>query len=110
METNLTRLTLCLLTFAAGCTEVLGIPTEKEVQMSLAAGNDQTGAVGSALGTPFIVTVEDASHAPVAGVQVAFVVTTGGGGLSPANAMTDAQGHAQTVLTVGASGANTVEA
>jgi adhesin/invasin len=57
------------------------------------AGNAQTGAVGAALATRPAVTVRDAGNNPVAGVQVNFVVTTGGGS-GNGTATTDASGVA----------------
>ena len=79
-------------------------------KLLLASGNNQRGMPGVALHAPFAVTVEDASGNPVSGFMVAFAVTAGSGSVSSASVATDAQGQAQTTLTPGTSGANTVEA
>ncbi len=75
------------------------------------SGDGQAGVAGTSLGAPFVVTVEDLSGNPAAGVSVTFSVTGGGGSLSTVTATTDAQGEAQTTLTLGAAtGTNTVTA
>ena len=49
--------------------------------------------------------------APVPGAAVTFAAVSGGGSVSPAQAVTDAQGYAQTVLTAGpAAGLNEITA
>ncbi|MCO5170525.1 MAG: Ig-like domain-containing protein [Planctomycetes bacterium] len=80
-------------------------------QIALTSGNNQSGPAGTALANPLVVTVRDASDAPVAGFMVQFQVTAGGGSLSAATVATDAQGRAATTLTLGATaGTNTVVA
>jgi hypothetical protein len=71
------------------------------VQLAVVAGDKQTGTAGAALPLPLVVAVTDASNDPVAGASVAFAVPAGS--LSVTNAFTDSQGHAQTMLTLGAS-------
>ena len=58
------------------------------------AGDGQSGVVGTAVATAPSVIVLDASNAPMAGVTVAFVVTSGGGSLAAATATTAASGVA----------------
>jgi adhesin/invasin len=80
-------------------------------QIVSVSGDNQSGPPATALASPFVVRVQDASQNPVAGVTVAFAITAGGGSLSAASAMTDASGQASTLLTLGAqAGANTVVA
>ena len=75
------------------------------------SGGDQQGPAGAALDEPFGVVVRDQNGDLLAGVQVAFTVTAGGGTLSSATATTNANGQAATTLTLGREpGTNTVEA
>ena len=77
------------------------------------SGDTQTGNPGATLANPFVVEVKDgASTAKTfAGVPVTFAVTAGGGTLSATSATTDANGRAQTKLTLGSTGGtNTVTA
>ena len=74
------------------------------------SGDDQTGTAGSRLSDPFIVEVRDQDDVAFAGVPVTFSVTAGGGSLSTTTDTTDANGHASTRLTLGATGADTVVA
>ncbi|MBF0190917.1 MAG: Ig-like domain-containing protein [Magnetococcales bacterium] len=75
------------------------------------AGTDQTATVGTALTTPFTVTVKDANNNVVPNATVNFAVATGGGSVNPATATTNANGQASTTLTLGTTaGANSVTA
>ena len=75
------------------------------------AGNNQVGAAGSALAESLAVIVHDQGGAPLAGVNVTFAVTAGGGSVSPATRVTDAAGIAKTRRTLGPSaGTQTVSA
>ena len=69
-------------------------------RVSVVTGFTGTGAVSTALATPFTVEVLDAAGAPVSGVTVAFTAT--GATVSPAAATTNAQGRASTTVTLGA--------
>ena len=74
-------------------------------------GDDQEGTAGVLLAEPFVVSVVDEDGAAMAGVDVSFAVTAGGGTLSSATATTNANGRARTWLTLGSElGTNTVEA
>jgi adhesin/invasin len=77
--------------------------------VAIFSGNNQAGGAGTALPNPLVVMVNDANANPVAGVNVTFAATAGGGTLSPASMATGANGQAQTSLTPG-SGNNTVTA
>ena len=75
------------------------------------SGDGQSGHTGAALAAPFVVAIEDAEGGPVAGFAVGFAVVAGGGTVSEASVVSDAQGRAQTKLTLGAAvGSNRVEA
>jgi hypothetical protein len=79
--------------------------------ITLVSGNSQSGTVGQALSSPFVVKVTDASSNPVSGVSVTFAVTAGGGTVTPATVSSDSQGLASATLTLGSvAGANTVTA
>lgn len=77
-------------------------------------GDGQTGVRGTALAKAFTVRVVDAAGRPVAGVQVTFRVTGGGGsfgGSGQVNVTTNASGLAEATLTLGAAaGVNTATA
>ena len=73
------------------------------------SGDNQQGPLGTALPNPFVVEVKDQFSKAFKGVPVIFTVTTGGGVLSTQTAATDADGRAQTTLTLGIKpGPNTV--
>ncbi|MEH2191990.1 MAG: N,N-dimethylformamidase beta subunit family domain-containing protein [Nostoc sp.] len=67
------------------------------------SGDNQTGAVGTALPNPFVVQIKNNAGNAQSGVTVNFAVTSGGGSVSPASAVTNASGQASTILTLGAS-------
>jgi hypothetical protein len=64
------------------------------------SGDAQSGIVGSVLAQPLVVTLSDGGGSPVAGETIRFAVTTGGGSLSAASGVTNAQGEASTSLTL----------
>ena len=79
-------------------------------RIRIVSGNDQEGAPGAALAGPFTVEVQDGNSVAFAGVPVTYAVTAGGGTLSAANATTDANGRAESILTMGPDAeTNTVE-
>ncbi len=78
--------------------------------LAISSGGDQEGPPGSALANPFEVEVRDQSDKPLAGVQVTFSVTAGGGTLSATSVMTDSDGRAESILTLGPDpGTNSVD-
>jgi plastocyanin len=84
-------------------------PTPNAIAVS--AGNSQVGAAGTALPESLAVIVRDVSGAPLAGVNVTFTVTAGGGTVSPASRVTNAAGIAKTLRTLGPNaGTQTVSA
>ena len=75
------------------------------------AGIDQIGLAGQTLLQPVTVTVIGSNNAPIAGVPVAFAVTSGGGTLSATEVVTDANGQATVNWTLGGvNGAQTISA
>ena len=84
-----------------------GILTPKTLE--IISGDNQEGLPGAAFENPFIVEVRDQTDKPLAGVQVTFSVTSGGGTLSATSVTTDASGRAESRLTLGPNpGTNTV--
>jgi hypothetical protein len=74
-------------------------------------GDNQIGLIGKAVNLPPTVRVADQIGAGVQGVTVNFAAMTGGGSVSAASAVSDAQGLASVGWTIGGSaGANTVQA
>ena len=95
-----------VLVFSAEATNTPSVPTV----VSIISGDNQTGVVGEALTNPFVVEVRDGKDTRLAGVTVTFAVLTGGGTLSATTGTTDANGQAESTLTLGSDpGANTVE-
>ena len=79
--------------------------------LTKASGDKQQAAAGSQLGEPFVVSVLDQNGDPFAGATVTFSVAAGGGFVSAAAVITDANGQAATTLTLGSDpGRNTVAA
>jgi adhesin/invasin len=54
-------------------------------QIAAASGNNQTGQVDSDLASPLVVLVTDSHGNPVAGVNVTWAATAGGGSITPTN-------------------------
>ncbi len=65
------------------------------------SGNNQMSATGTALANPFVVEVRDQYDAPMEGITVKFTVLAGSGLLSATTAITDANGRAESTLTLG---------
>lgn len=65
------------------------------------SGNDQTGALNRRLAQPFVVEVRDDAGNPLSGTTVRFQVAAGGGRLSVTTGRSNANGRAQTYLTLG---------
>ncbi len=72
----------------------------------LTSGNNQSGIVGTALFSPFVVIVTDAYGHPISGTNVNFAIATSpvganGQTLSATSATTGTNGQASTILTLG---------
>ncbi|MDE0043691.1 MAG: Ig-like domain-containing protein [Candidatus Poribacteria bacterium] len=86
------------------------LPPPVPTVLSIVSGDNQEELAGEALASPFVVEVRDQYDSPMEGVMVTFAVSAGGGSLSSAMKMTDANGRAESILTLGSNfGANTVE-
>ena len=70
-------------------------------QIVAQAGNAQSGVAGAALAQPLVVKVEASDGVGVAGVAVNFVVASGGGSVSAASVVSDADGLSQTTFRLG---------
>jgi hypothetical protein len=94
-----------LLTALVGCGEGLTLPdpTAAGVVLSIVGGNGQSGTVGEGLEQPLVVKAVDGSGAPIADLPVVFAVVSGdsGGRLDPDTAITNAEGEASAVWTLG---------
>ena len=95
-----------VLVFSAEATTTPSVPTV----LSIISGDNQTGVNGETLTNPFVVEVRDGNDTLLAGVTVTFTILTGGGTLSATTGTTDANGQAESTLTLGSEpGTNTVE-
>ena len=75
----------------------------------IVSGDNQQGLAGTVLENPFVVEVLDQRRVAYEGVPVTFTVAAGGGTLSTGSTTTDADGKAETTLTLGSGpGTNTV--
>jgi uncharacterized protein (TIGR02145 family) len=69
--------------------------------VEIVTGNNQIGTSGQPLTAPLRVIVKDNLENPLAGVPVHFIVTQGGGSLTPEDPLTNLSGNAETVWTLG---------
>ena len=97
------------------CSAAASITVERSspepTTLTLISGDNQTGLAGDPLIEPFVVEVRDQYGDPMEGIAVSFAVTAGGGSLSDTSIDTNANGIAQSSLTLGIdAGTNTVEA
>lgn len=76
--------------------------------IQITRGNNQSGTVGTALGTPLTVRVTAANSDPIPAVRVSFTVLQGAATLSAASVNTIADGTASVTVTLGAT-AGTVQ-
>ena len=73
------------------------------------SGGDQLDAPGTTLEKPLVVEVRDQCNNPLPDVEVTFSVTSGEGVLNRTSVMTDSNGRAESILTLGPNlGTNTV--
>jgi hypothetical protein len=97
---NVTASATGLASVVFGATSVTNVPS----RLVLVSGGGQEATVGTQLGSPFVVRVEDNYDNPVASATVHFVpkALSGTVGLvGAANVVTNAQGQAQTTFTLG---------
>ena len=85
-------------------------PEPGDPVLSAVSGTGQTATAGQALANPLVVRVTR-DGAPLAGRNVTWSVTTGGGSVDPTTSSTDASGNASTTWTLGpTAGAQSAEA
>ncbi|MBA3496372.1 MAG: Ig-like domain repeat protein [Gemmatimonadales bacterium] len=79
--------------------------------LELVSGSGQVAVVGTSTPEPLVVRARDGSGNPVPGLAVAWLVGDGSGSLTPETSITDGDGLASTLWTLGtAPGANTATA
>jgi hypothetical protein len=90
-------------TAASGSTSATGVVVVTQAIASIrkADGDGQRGVVGTPLAAPLRVALEDRLGAPVPGIVVTFAVRSGNGSLSTSTAVSDANGIASAVWTLG---------
>ena len=89
---------------------IVGFDNQAHKALLKISGDNQTGESGAALANPFVIEVQDENGSVLTEISVTFSVTAGGGTLSVQNTTTDANGRAQSTLTLGPSlGTNSVE-
>lgn len=66
--------------------------------LSVVSGGGQTGTVGQPLAQPIVVALQSSDGGPTSGQPITFSVSRGA--VNPASATTDANGRAQTVVTL----------
>ena len=75
-------------------------PPPSSSTISKTSGDAQHGTLSATLASPLVVTVSNASGAPVGGATVTWSAATGNGALSAASTTTDASGHASVRWTL----------
>ena len=88
------------------------VTAQPDVPASLTkvSGDDQSAAAGQRLSSPLVVRVTDRFGNELAGVTVAWEVTSGGGSVTPPTSTTDASGRASAQWTVGSAGTQSLSA
>jgi hypothetical protein len=84
-----------------GGSDVVTPPPPPPPQVTIVAGDSQIGMISRFLPQPLAIAVVGPSGAGVAGMTVGWTVTTGGGQLSASSVLTDAQGQASVIWTLG---------
>src|SRR5262249_8075399 len=69
--------------------------------ISKVSGDNQSGAGGTTLPNPLLVSVRDNNNNPQPNIPVTFTVVSGTGSVTPVNALTGGNGQASTPLTFG---------
>jgi adhesin/invasin len=75
--------------------------TTTATNMALGAGNGQSGVVGAVLATAYSVAVKNIAGLPVQNVPVHWAAGPGGGSMNPATSVTDVNGIASSMHTLG---------
>ncbi len=99
-----------LLLLLSACSTPVQAPIAPAI-VAVVSGNNQTGPVNSALAASLTIRVVDDFGEPVVGRRVRWNPVLGGGTVSPGENVTDANGRASAVFTLGANpGANSARA
>ena len=77
------------------------VTAARPTTLEIVSGDNQGADVNQPLTNPLVVKVKDENDNVVSGVTVNFSVNPSSGQLSPASDITDANGEAQTILTLG---------
>ena len=85
----------------AGCGNGTDPGPGKPTSITISAGDGQPGGVGTQLSAPIAVKISDDKGRGVPGINVDFLVTSGGGQLSASSAPTNSGGIATTRWTLG---------
>lgn len=72
--------------------------------LEIVSGDPQNGLVPGEASAPLVVRVKDASNQPVSNVRIVFEAVSNGVTVAPTEQVTNAQGQAQTVATLGLPG------
>ena len=96
---------------ACGGSDLTLPPGEGSTGLEIVQGDEQTGPAGTRLADPLIVRLVDPAGNGTANRTVLWVIKAGGGAVTPATGMTDAEGFASAEWTLGpVPGQNVVEA
>lgn len=99
-----------LLLLLSACSTPVQAPTAQAI-VALVSGNNQTASVGSAVAAPLTIRVVNDLGEAIVGRRVRWNPTLGGGTISPGENVTDADGRASAVFTLGPNpGANAARA
>lgn len=101
MSSTVRSLFCALLVVALACGDETSPLENAPTSIAEADGNGQAAPIGTALADPLRVVVRDAQGDPVAGVDVTWTVTGGGGSLSASVQPTAADGISAVNLTLG---------
>lgn len=97
---------LAALLLAAGCgSDKVVVPAQQGTSavplVAIVSGNQLQALVNTQSTTPLVVRVTSPTGTPMSGVPVRFSVASGGGSVTPAQAITDANGNASALFTGG---------
>jgi adhesin/invasin len=87
-----------------------GSPGNSSSVLRLAGGNEQVGRPGTPLRLPIVVQLVDQDGNGIPGERVTWVVSTGGGTVTPQAPTTDAEGFASADWILGSEGPNSLDA
>ncbi|HEX2218694.1 MAG TPA: Ig-like domain-containing protein [Gemmatimonadales bacterium] len=93
---------LFLAALTAACGGDVTLPEEGEAaNLEIVDGDEQVGPAGAPLAQQVLVRVTDTQDRPVPNQEVAFVIESGGGSVTPGTVATNSTGHAAADWTLG---------